>query len=110
MWGSRTVAGRVGLLGLLGVPHLSPRYSYPPIVFGLPELVVPRGVRQISTDSELLSAVFSNSRALQLQLQLHRFSILYEPTVHLTDSDYCLIAWGGQAATVGLARIAPFPS
>jgi len=41
MWGSRTVAGRVGLLGLLGVPHLSPRYSYPPIVFGLPELVVP---------------------------------------------------------------------
>ena len=27
------------------------------VVFGLPELFVPRGVRQISTDSELLSVV-----------------------------------------------------
>ncbi len=81
--------------------------SQPPVLlFGLPELVVPRGVRQISTDSELLSAVFSNSRALQLQLQLHRFSILYEPTVHLTDSDSCLSAWGCEVAIVGVTGIA----
>jgi hypothetical protein len=46
------------------------------IVFGLPKLFLPWGVRQISVDSELLSAVFSSSRALQLHL--HRFSILYE--------------------------------
>ena len=39
------------------------------IVFGLPKLVLPWGVWQISTDSELLSAVSSSSRAL------HRFSI-----------------------------------
>jgi len=28
----------------------------------------------------------------------------------LTGSDYCLIAWGGQAAIVGLGGIAPFPA
>jgi hypothetical protein len=54
-----------------------------------PGLVLPRGVRQISTGSKLLSAVLSGSRALQLHL--HRLSILYEPTVHLTGSDSCLI-------------------
>ena len=33
-----------------------------------------------------------------------------EPTVHPTGSEYCRFAWGGQAATVGLAGIAPFPT
>jgi len=50
--------------------------SQPPVllfsvVFGLPKLFLPWGVRQISTDSELLSVVFSSSRALHLHL--HRF-------------------------------------
>ena len=75
------------------------------IVFGLPELVVPENPADFD-GSELLSAVFASSRALQLQLQLHRFSILYEPTVHLTDSDSCLSAWGGQVVIVGVTGIA----
>jgi|GEM_PF-1889489 len=31
---------------------------------------------------------------------------IYEPTVHLTGSDSCLSAWGGQAAIVGVTEIA----
>jgi len=99
-------SGTAGTAGSAGNATSQPPVLLSSIVFGLPELVVPRGVRQISTDSELLSAVFSNSRALQLQLQLHRFSILYEPTVHLTDSDSCLSAWGGQVVIVGVTGIA----
>ena len=99
MWGSRTVAG--GTAGSAKPPVLL--FS---TMYGVQALFLPQGRRQTSTDSELLSVLVSSSWALHL----HRFSILYEPTVHLTDSDYCLIAWGGQAATVGLARIAPFPS
>jgi len=99
-------SGTAGSAGSAGSATSQPPVLLLSIVFGLPELVVPRGVRQISTDSELLSAVFSNSRALQLQLQLHRFSILYEPTVHLTDSDSCLSAWGCEVAIVGVTGIA----
>ena len=95
-----------GTAGSAGSATSQPPVLLSSIVFGLPESVVPRGVRQISMDSELLSAVFSNSRALQLQLQLHRFSILYEPTVHLTDSDSCLSAWGCEVAIVGVTGIA----
>ena len=90
-------------VGLLGVTHLSPRYSCPPSCSDSRSWLC-RGVRQISTDSELLSAVFASSRALHLHL--HRFSILYEPTVHLTGSDSCLSAWGGQAVIVGVTGIA----
>ena len=109
-----TVRIRVGFTdcgessGTAGSDTSQPPVLLSSIVFGLPELVVPRGVRQISTDSELLSAVFASSRALHLHL--HRFSILYEPTVHLTGSDSCLSAWGGQAAIVGLEGIARFPA
>ena len=102
--GTAGTAGSAGTAGTAGSATSQPPVLLLSIVFGLPELVVPRGVRQISTDSELLSAVFSNSRALQLQL--HRFSILYEPTVHLTDSDSCLSAWGGQVVIVGVTGIA----
>jgi hypothetical protein len=49
--------------------------SQPPVllssvVFGLPQLFLPWGVRQTSTDSELLSVLVSTSRAL------HRFMIV----------------------------------
>jgi len=52
--------------------------SQPPVllssvVFGLPKLFLFWGVRQISTDSELLSVVLSSSRALHLHL--HRFNV-----------------------------------
>jgi hypothetical protein len=40
----------------------------------------------------------------------HRIGSLEEPTVHPTGSDYCLIAWGGQAAIVGLAGLTLFPA
>jgi hypothetical protein len=66
-------SGTAGTAGSAGNVTSQPPVLLSSIVFGLPELVVPRGVRQISTDSELLSAVFSNSRALHLHL--HRFSI-----------------------------------
>jgi hypothetical protein len=70
-------------------------------VFGLPELFLPQGVPQTSTDLELLSVVRTAVR--------HCIGSLYEPTIHLTGSDYCLIARGGQAVIVGLIGIALFP-
>ena len=89
------------------------------VVFGLPELFVPRGVRQTPTDLELLSVVRTAVG--------HCIDSVSEPIVHLTGSDYSgskiedfrhdenrrfsndLIAWGGQAAIVGLIGIALFP-
>ena len=65
-----------GTAGTAGSAISQPPVLLSSIVFGLPKLFLPWGVRQISVDSELLSAVFSSSRALQLHL--HRFSILYE--------------------------------
>ena len=67
--------GESGTAGTAGSATFQPPILLFSIVFGLPELVLPRGVRQISTDSELLSAVLSGSRALQLHLHLHRFII-----------------------------------
>ena len=72
-------------------------------MFGLPELVLLRGVRQTSTDtdSELLSVVLSSSQLRSNPVMIRRSS---------TGSDYCLVACGGQAAIVGLGGIAPFPA
>ena len=97
MWGSWSVAGRTA-----GSATSQPLVLLSSIVFGLTRLFLPWGVRQTSVDSELLSVLFSSSRALHL----HRFSILYEPTVHLTDSDSCLSAWGCEVAIVGVTGIA----
>jgi hypothetical protein len=47
VWGSRAVAGRTAGSGKPPVLPFS-------IVFGLPELFFPQGVRQISTELELL--------------------------------------------------------
>ena len=80
-------SGTAGSAGSAGSATFQPPILLLSIVFGLPGLVLPRGVRQISTGSKLLSAVLSGSRALHL----HRLSILYEPTVRLTGSDSCLI-------------------
>ena len=82
-------SGTAGSAGSAGSATFQPTILLLSIVFGLPGLVLPRGVRQISTGSKLLSAVLSGSRALHLHL--HRLSILYEPTVRLTGSDSCLI-------------------
>jgi hypothetical protein len=103
MWGSRTVGSRVGLLG---VPHLSPRYSY----------------SLSCSDSRSCfclgeSGRFQRTRSYFLwcfQAVGHCICIcigsLWEPTVRLTGSDSCLSACGGQAAIVGLEGIAWFPS
>ena len=62
----------------VGVPHFSPRYSYPRSCSDSRSWFLPWGVRQNSMDSELLCVVFTSSRAPQLHphLQLHRFMIL----------------------------------
>ena len=75
-------------------------------MYGVQALFLLQGRRQALANSELLSMLLPSSRAQHL----HRFSMLYEPTVHQTGSDDCLIAWGGQAAIVGLAGIALFPT
>jgi len=38
----------------------------------------------------------------------HSIDSVSEPTIHLTGSDYYLIAWGEQVAIVGLIRITLF--
>ena len=84
-------SGTAGTAGTAGSATSQPPVFLSSIVSGLPELILPWGVRQTSVDSKLLSAVLSGSRALHLHLHLHRLSILYEPTVRLTGSDSCLI-------------------
>ena len=59
--------------GTTGSATSQPPVLLSSVVFGLPKLFLFWGVRQISTDSELLSVVFSSSRALHLHL--HRFII-----------------------------------
>jgi len=66
MWGSWSVAGRTA-----GSATSQPLVLLSSIVFGLTRLFLPWGVRQTSVDSELLSVLFSSSRALHL----HWFSI-----------------------------------
>lgn len=69
------------------------------IPFRLPTLVCLGRVRQSVSDSESLSARFHTAR--------HCIGSVSKPTVHLTVSDYRLIAWGGQTVIVGLGGITP---
>jgi hypothetical protein len=101
-----TVRIRVGFTdcgdssGMLEVP--SPRYSYPPSC----------------SDSQSCFCLGESGRLRWtrsyflwcFQAVGHCIDSLEEPTVHLTGSDYYLIAWGGQAAIVGLEGIARFPA
>ena len=48
----------------------------------------------------------TSSRAYSSQLR----DRLCENRADSTGSDYCSVAWGGQAAIVGLVGIAPFPA
>ena len=94
MWGSWSEAG--GTAGSAKPPVLLSS-----AVFGLPELFVPQGVRQTSPDLELLSVGRTAVNSATDSVRIGRSS---------TGSDYCLIAWGGQAAIVGLVGIALFPA
>ena len=57
--------------GTAGAESAKPPVLLSSVVFELPTLFLPWGVRQNSMDSELLSVLVSSSRALQLRL--HRF-------------------------------------
>ena len=73
--------------GLLGVP--SPRYSYPSS-YSDSRCCFCHGVSGELRRTRSYVRGASSSRAL------HRFIV--GTTVHPTGSDYCLVAWGGQAA------------
>jgi hypothetical protein len=70
------------------------------IVFGLPELVVPRGS---PADFDGLEVTFLLRTAVNSATDSVRIGW------SSTGFGYCLVAWGGETAIVGLVGIAPFP-
>ena len=84
---------------LLGVP--SPRYSYPSSYSDSRCCLCHGGPANFGG----LGVTF-----VVLPTVGHCIGSLQEPTVHPTGSDYCLVAWGGQAAIAGRGGNRSVPS